>query len=890
MAGNYAYVADNSRGLRVINVANPAVPVEVGFYDTPGYAYEVALAGSYAYVVDYNRGLRVINVANPAAPTEVGFYDTPGSAQGVTVAGGYVHVVAYGGYVNGGGLFVLRFTGVTYTISGRVTDASGHGILGVTVWAGSPRNTTTDANGDYTFTELPAGTYGIRPDKDPYVFSPAFRTVTVPPNASGINFAAQPPDLRVAHIEVAQVFVEERDPTSQIIISLIAKKDTLVRVFVGVSGAPSVYGVTAHLHMRNAFGVERTITQSVNPWPVQAGQNPDPNHLQDTINFRPPPDLLLGNMTFWATVDPNNYIVESNEDNNIDGNIMRPFRSGQPTGDPLRIAWMSLGYANLQAPFIHLADPSIAARGDKALRQIYPVGAGDVEYFFQPGFSEVLSVKLNGHEASYRRAVNRFWNDVSRSSGWVGGTPDRLYAWIPGIARDPYETCGVADPVWDEGNGRVAIGADACDKTLGGAAKNISPDEVMAHEIGHVLNSHDELRHTPNDAGGDCFAATGETGPYPNATPKGSIIAHGLDVVKLKVLDPQHTYDLMSYCKPSWASPTNYERLLGGFEDPPNLNATGTQSVVSIRQLLVSGMVYSPTMQVDLDPFYAVISAVPPSPNMGSDYCLEALAANGSRLDGRCFNLGFDHSEVSLSPSNTPGAEDSFALSIPYPTDTARVVLTHLGASIATRAISAHAPTVRLISPNGGETWVGSGAYTVTWTAGDLDGDPLHFALAYSTDGGASWIPTGLDLTGTQHALDVSMLPGGTSVLLRISATDGVNTTDDVSDGPFTVGRKVPQAFILSPEDGARFFPGTAIWLEGRAFDLEDGTLDDAALRWTSNRDGGLGTGGLLIATLSPGEHVITLTATDSDGNTVVATIRLSAGHRLFLPTVSRGH
>ncbi|MGB2772528.1 MAG: hypothetical protein WBF31_09430, partial [Anaerolineae bacterium] len=113
---------------------------------------------------------------------------------------------------------------------------------------------------------------------------------------------------------------------------------------------------------------------------------------------------------------------------------------------------------------------------------------------------------------------------------------------------------------------------------------------------------------------------------------------------------------------------------------------------------------------------------------------------------------------------------------------------------------------------------------------------------------------------------------------------------DDVSDGPFTVGRKVPQAFILSPEDGARFFPGTAIWLEGRAFDLEDGTLDDAALRWTSNRDGGLGTGGLLIATLSPGEHVITLTATDSDGNTVVATIRLSAGHRLFLPTVSRGH
>ncbi len=41
-------------------------------------------------------------------------------------------------------------------ISGRVTDASGHGISGVTVWAGFPRNTTTDANGNYTFTGLPA--------------------------------------------------------------------------------------------------------------------------------------------------------------------------------------------------------------------------------------------------------------------------------------------------------------------------------------------------------------------------------------------------------------------------------------------------------------------------------------------------------------------------------------------------------------------------------------------------------------------------------------------------------------------------------------------------------------------------------------------------------------
>ena len=56
VAGSYAYVADWFGGLRVINVANPAAPIEVGFYDTPGNASGVAVAGSYAYVADSEAG------------------------------------------------------------------------------------------------------------------------------------------------------------------------------------------------------------------------------------------------------------------------------------------------------------------------------------------------------------------------------------------------------------------------------------------------------------------------------------------------------------------------------------------------------------------------------------------------------------------------------------------------------------------------------------------------------------------------------------------------------------------------------------------------------------------------------------------------------------------
>ena len=95
VAGHYAYTADSFDGLRVIDVANPAAPVKVGNYDTPGDAEDVAVAGHTAYVADGDSGLRVIDVTDPAAPVEVGFYDTPGDARGVAVAGHYAYVAAY---------------------------------------------------------------------------------------------------------------------------------------------------------------------------------------------------------------------------------------------------------------------------------------------------------------------------------------------------------------------------------------------------------------------------------------------------------------------------------------------------------------------------------------------------------------------------------------------------------------------------------------------------------------------------------------------------------------------------------------------------------------------------------------------------------------------------
>ena len=77
VSGNYAYVADGTAGLQVIDVSNPANPKRTGAYDTGGYALGVAVSGNFAYVADGDAGLQVIDISNPANPQRVGGFVQP---------------------------------------------------------------------------------------------------------------------------------------------------------------------------------------------------------------------------------------------------------------------------------------------------------------------------------------------------------------------------------------------------------------------------------------------------------------------------------------------------------------------------------------------------------------------------------------------------------------------------------------------------------------------------------------------------------------------------------------------------------------------------------------------------------------------------------------------
>jgi len=91
----FAYVGSGG-GLHIIDVSNPAAPVEVGAVGTPGAAFDVDVVDGLAYVAGGSSGLRIIDVSNPAAPVEVGALDIPGDARGVAVLGGLAYVAVRG--------------------------------------------------------------------------------------------------------------------------------------------------------------------------------------------------------------------------------------------------------------------------------------------------------------------------------------------------------------------------------------------------------------------------------------------------------------------------------------------------------------------------------------------------------------------------------------------------------------------------------------------------------------------------------------------------------------------------------------------------------------------------------------------------------------------------
>jgi hypothetical protein len=94
---SYAYVVDYHYGIHVIDISNPANPVEVNSVigQNDPNANDIKVFGNYLFLSTRYEGFRVYDISNPASPTQISvFSGFPGYVEGI-----FVHQTSYGLYV-----------------------------------------------------------------------------------------------------------------------------------------------------------------------------------------------------------------------------------------------------------------------------------------------------------------------------------------------------------------------------------------------------------------------------------------------------------------------------------------------------------------------------------------------------------------------------------------------------------------------------------------------------------------------------------------------------------------------------------------------------------------------------------------------------------------------
>jgi hypothetical protein len=167
----------------------------------------------------------------------------------------------------------------------------------------------------------------------------------------------------------------------------------------------------------------------------------------------------------------------------------------------------------------------------------------------------------------------------------------------------------------------------------------------------------------------------------------------------------------------------------------------------------------------------------------------------------------------------------------------------------------------------------------VSWQATDADGGTLRSDVMYSKDG-TEWLAFVVDTTDVSVTLQTANLPSSSNARIRVSVSDGFNTTKADVGGLQLGPNRPPEAWIVQPPDGAEYWEGANVVLLGSAFDLEDGTLPESSVGWYSSLDGFLAQGHHAeITALSVGTHEIEFRVTDSYAATtsVYATVFIQA-------------
>jgi len=92
LVGNYAYVATGSTGLKIADISDPSIPVDISpDNEIGGSVWNVVIQGNYAYVPYLSNGLMVVDITNRVNPVEIARLEDIGRIREIAVYGSFLY-------------------------------------------------------------------------------------------------------------------------------------------------------------------------------------------------------------------------------------------------------------------------------------------------------------------------------------------------------------------------------------------------------------------------------------------------------------------------------------------------------------------------------------------------------------------------------------------------------------------------------------------------------------------------------------------------------------------------------------------------------------------------------------------------------------------------------